>query len=146
MSAIYVNESRYTQVSMMRPAHAGGDGATHDVVDMDVLRSYEDIQGEGEPDLIVELINLYLKDVTVKLASIQEAVAEGDAGSLSRAAHGLKGSSASIGAFHVAALCEELEHGSRVDLAEQAAALIEQLEQALEGTLRALEAERLRRS
>lgn len=146
MSTTYVEVNRCTQwelLPMARPAHAGDDGAVPDAVDMVVLRAFEEIQAEGEPDLIVELINLYLKDAPVKLVSMQEAVAGGDAGSLKRAAHGLRGSSASIGAARVAALCEGLEHASRVD---SAGLLVEQLGRELEGVRRALEAERRRRS
>lgn len=133
---------------MMRPAYAdGGGGAEHRALDMAVLRSFEEIQAEGEPDLIVELIDLYLKDAPVKLASMQEAVAGEDAEGLRRAAHGLRGSSASIGAARVAALCEGLEHASRVASAgQEAAPLVEQLERELEDARRALEAERRRRS
>lgn len=149
MSATHVDLSSCTHrepVPMMRPAHAGGGGAKHGAIDMAVLRSFEEIQAEGEPDLIVELIDLYLKDAPSKLASMQEAVAGEDAASLRRAAHGLRGSSASIGAVQVAALCEGLEHASRVDSAGQAAALVGQLERELEDARRALEAERRRRS
>jgi HPt (histidine-containing phosphotransfer) domain-containing protein len=149
MSAIHIDVGRSTQwksVPMMRPANTGGDGAAPDAVDMAVLRAFEEIQGEGEPDLIVELINLFLKDAPVKLASIQEAAAEGDAGSLRRAAHSLKGSSACLGVGHVATLCEELECAYRADSAGQAAALVDRLERELEGALLALDVERKRRS
>lgn len=146
MLTTYVEVSRCTQwelLPMARPAHASDDGTVPDAVDMAVLRAFEEIQAEGEPDLIVELIDLYLKDAPVKLASMQEAVAREDSGSLRRAAHGLRGSSASIGAAQVAALCDGLEHASRVDSAGQ---LVEQLGRELEGARRALEAERRRRS
>ena len=149
MSAINVDVSSSTHrepVSVMRSARAGGADAALGAVDMTVLRAFEEMQAEGEPDLIVELIDLYLKDAPVKLASILEAAAEADEESLRRAAHGLKGSSASLGAGQVAALCEELEQAYRADAAGQAATLLDRLERELEGVRRAFEAERRRRS
>lgn len=146
MSTTYAEVSRCTQwelLPVVRPAPPGGDGAAPEAVDMAVFRAFKEIQAEDEPDLIVELINLYLKDAPVKLASMQEAVAEENVGSLGRAAHSLRGSSASIGAGHVAALCEKLE---RVDSTGQAAAIIDRLEQESEGARQALAAERRRRA
>ena len=149
MSAIHVEVSNYThgeQVPLVRPAHAGGEDAALEAVDLNVLRAFEEMQVEGEPDLIVELIDLYLKDAPLKLASLLEADAVGDEGALKRAAHSLKGSSASIGVSHVAALCEELERVSRVDAVGQVGALLERLGQELERVRRAFEVERRRRS
>lgn len=149
MSAIYVDISRCTNwelVPLMHPAQAGGVETALVAVDLTVLLAFEEMQVEGEPDLIVELIDLYLKDAPLRLTSMREAAAEGDEVALRRAAHGLKGSSASIGVGHVAALCEELERVPRVDAVGQVRALLEQLGQELEGARRAFEAERRRRA
>jgi HPt (histidine-containing phosphotransfer) domain-containing protein len=149
MSTNYVEVSRCTQwelLQMARLAHADDDGAASDAVDMAVLLAFEEMQVEGEPDLIVELINLYLEDAPVKLASMQEAAAEGDEVALKRVAHSLRGSSASIGVGQVAALCEELERAYRADSAGQAVTILDRLEQELEEARRDLEAERRRRT
>lgn len=61
MSVIYAEVERSTHWAWAPPAHAGDD-ATLGAVDMDVLHSFEEVQIEGEPDLIVELIDTYLKD------------------------------------------------------------------------------------
>src|SRR5687767_4508129 len=69
-----------------------------DAVDMAALTDLEDAQVEGDPDLVVELIDLYLEDSSDKLAAIREAIAKTDEASLRRATHSLRGSSASLGA------------------------------------------------
>ena len=112
---------------------------------MAVLKGFEEVQDEGEPDLIVELIDLYLEAAPRKLASMQEAVAGADEVSLRRAAHSLKGSSASLGAFGAAALCEELEHVSKADSLQNTGALLTMLELELSRVRRAFAAERRRR-
>lgn len=83
--------------------------AADEAVDLEVLLSLEGAQVEGEPDLVVELIDLYAEDTPRRLAAIRVAWAAGDLAALRRAAHGLKGSSASLGARGVAMLCEKFE-------------------------------------
>jgi HPt (histidine-containing phosphotransfer) domain-containing protein len=91
------------------------DSSAEAVIDMSVLASFEEVQMEDEPDLIVELIDLYLDDAPHQLALMQAAIAGADAATLKRTAHGLKGSSANLGICRVAALCEELEHTDHDD-------------------------------
>ena len=83
--------------------------ATGEAVDLAVLLSLEEAQVEGEPDLVVELIDLYAEDTPRRLAAIRSAWAAGDLAALRGAAHGLKGSSACLGARQVAILCDKLE-------------------------------------
>src|SRR5438270_12610179 len=128
MSTVYLDVYRNTHWELGPPTRPGADAASLDAVDLAVLKGFEDMQDEGEPDLVVELINLYLEDAPRKVASMLEAVAGADDVSLRRAAHSLKGSSASLGAFGVAALCEELEQVSKADSFRSAVALLNRLE------------------
>ena len=60
------------------------------------------------------------------LAALQEAVAQGDAGRVEDLAHGLKGSSAQLGATRMSRLCAALqEAGRRPDLRQVAAQVAE---------------------
>jgi HPt (histidine-containing phosphotransfer) domain-containing protein len=78
-------------------------------VDLLILNGLEEAQGDGEPDLVVELIDLYLEDAPRRLAVMSEALGNVDGVLLARAAHALKGSSATLGAGQVAETCAELE-------------------------------------
>ena len=118
---------------------------TAEAVDMAVLLSLEGAQVAGEPDLIVELIELYDEDTPRRLVAIRSALAEIDLAALRRAAHGLKGSSASLGARRVAALCDELEALPDEDSAREAEALLTRLEREFERARRAFADERERR-
>lgn len=88
---------------------ASAPDTTGEAIDVAVLLSLEEAQVEGEPDLVVELIDLYAEDTPRRLAAIRSAWAAGDLAALRRAAHGLRGSSASLGARQVGILCEKLE-------------------------------------
>jgi HPt (histidine-containing phosphotransfer) domain-containing protein len=86
-------------------------------VDASALAALRDLQGEGRPDLLAELLAVYLRDGPPRLAAIHEALARKDAEVLRRAAHSLKGSSSQIGAVQVARLCADLEEqASATDL------------------------------
>jgi len=145
MSVIRVDADRSTHWELVSPAHAGADAAALGAVDVAVLDGFAALQAEGEPDLIVELIDLYLEDAPRKVASMLEAVALADEGALGRAAHSLKGSSASLGAGQVAALCGELERTGDDGSFKWAGALLARVGQELERARRVFAAERQKR-
>ena len=86
-----------------------GQRTPDEAVDANALAALRDLQGAGRPDLLAELIAVYLRDTPPRLTALHEAVARADAEALRRAAHSLKGSSSQIGAVQIARLCAELE-------------------------------------
>jgi CheY-like chemotaxis protein len=78
-------------------------------LDRSVLAGLRELQGEGEPDLLDELIEMFFDDVPSQLEALQEAVEVGDAHSVERVAHTLKGSCGNMGATRMAAICAELQ-------------------------------------
>ena len=79
-------------------------------IDVTALGSLASAQADGEPDLIVELIDLFLKDAPRRLANMSTFLEDGDLHSLSREAHCLKGSSATLGALVMTKLCQAVEN------------------------------------
>jgi HPt (histidine-containing phosphotransfer) domain-containing protein len=79
-------------------------------VDLAVLASYEEAQIEGEPDFVVELIDLYLDEVPRLFDSIHTAIQNDDSSTAKRAAHTMRGSSGNLGVLQIAAIAGELEH------------------------------------
>jgi CheY-like chemotaxis protein len=63
----------------------------------------------GDPAFLAELIDTFLEDAPQLLAQIQQAVQQGDATLLRRAAHSLKSNSAEFGAQGLSSLCRDLE-------------------------------------
>ncbi|MGB5307032.1 MAG: Hpt domain-containing protein, partial [Gammaproteobacteria bacterium] len=64
---------------------------------------------EGEPDLVSQVIMLYLDDTPALLNSLREAVSSMDAGNVRMIAHRLKSGSAYLGAAALADLFQQLE-------------------------------------
>ena len=79
-------------------------------VDAEVLEMLESLQEPGEPDLIVELITLFLKDTPERLAELGDS--RRDAGHVARVAHAVKGSAGNLGATVLQECAGALEHAA----------------------------------
>ena len=79
------------------------------VLDPSALAGLRELREEGEPDPVVELIDLFLRDTPPRIQDMQTAIARSDARTLKEAAHGLKGSASNLGALRLSNLCLELE-------------------------------------
>lgn len=123
----------------------GVTDATIAPVDIALLSAFEDMQLDGKPDLIVELIDLYLEDAPQRLEAIKAAAASKDGMLLKRSAHGLKGGSASLGVLRVAGICRDLEQPDCQDSPERVDALVKSLEEEFTTAHETLEAVRRRR-
>jgi hypothetical protein len=114
-------------------------------VDLAVLSSYEEIQVAGQPDLIVELIDLYVKDAPHRMALMRDALATGNWLSLQREAHSLRGSSGNLGILQVGPICDELERAVSSELSPGVELLLDRLERELERVFCVFLAERQKR-
>ena len=74
-------------------------------------------------------MDLYVENAPQLIDAIRRAIAAGDAPALQRSAHTLKGSSASLGAQRMAALCFELEKLGRDGTVEGALPIAAEVEQ-----------------
>jgi len=92
-----------------KDAGAAAAEVSLDAVDLTVLASYEGVQLAGEPDLVVELIELYVEDARCRLVTLRKSLSARDWPALKREIHSLKGSSGNLGAIQVAWVCEEIE-------------------------------------
>jgi len=93
-------------------------------IDAAVIAGLRDLQEYGEPDLVEELISLFLGGTPPRLHALRDAATRGEGSALAREAHLLKGSCASLGARPMAHICEELEAiGREEDLTPVGAAM-----------------------
>ncbi|MDQ1729607.1 MAG: hypothetical protein QOD33_1732 [Pyrinomonadaceae bacterium] len=113
-------------------------------VDLATLATLEELQEEGEPNLIVELIDLFLADVPCRLSALRASLVLENYPALKRGAHSLRGSSGSLGALRTSALCEEIEM-EPADAFASLAALLTSLEAELARVFPVLQAQRLLR-
>ena len=78
-------------------------------LDSSALDQIRTLEKEGASNLVEEVIQLYLRDAPTLKGAMVEAVAQGNADGLRKAAHTFKSISATIGALELAKLCKEAE-------------------------------------
>jgi two-component system, sensor histidine kinase and response regulator len=127
------------------PEAGNGTAAPNGSIDHSVLEGLRELQEKGEPDVLKELVELFLEDVPPQLKALREAEKREDAMSVERIAHTLKGSSGNLGAVRMEAICAELEELGRSGDVDSAPALISRLETEL-GRVRAVLERELPRS
>ncbi|HYM24765.1 MAG TPA: Hpt domain-containing protein [Vicinamibacterales bacterium] len=77
------------------PSEAADQSAA---IDWARVRMLRELQDEGAPDLMAQLVALFEEGTTTRLAGARKALRDGDFRSLRREAHSLKGSAGMIGA------------------------------------------------
>jgi len=96
-------------------------------VDQAALDDLRRLTDAGSPDMVAELIALFLQDAPAQLSAMRAALAAGDAAALRHAAHSLKGSSGYLGARRLMALCAEVEQSARQGTLEAGVLKVEEL-------------------
>lgn len=110
-------------------------------VDPEVIEMLASLQEPGEPDLVVELVTLFLRDTPERLRDLHARPL--DASQAARVAHAVKGSAGNLGASRLQELASDLEQaGHRGESADGLATLAEavfteyaRVEQHLQGVL-----------
>jgi CheY-like chemotaxis protein/HPt (histidine-containing phosphotransfer) domain-containing protein len=82
----------------------------------------------GGSELLSELAETFTSDTSPTLSALREAASAGDAQSVERIAHSLKGSSGSMGARRMSAICAELQDAGASGGLSRAPGLLERLE------------------
>jgi len=121
------------------PRLAQGQAA---VLDQHVLARIRALQRDGAPSVLHRVIGIYLDAAPKLVAEVRSAIERRDALRLQRAAHGLKSSSANLGAQTLGELCKELEIMGRLGKLEGAAHKFDVLEFEFEAVRNALELQR----
>jgi two-component system sensor histidine kinase/response regulator len=107
-------------------------------LDGKVFRSL--LAGSGSTERAGMLADLFDRESQGVVAELRDALAEGDASRVAKAAHSLKGSSSTLGAKRVASLAADMERAGREERLPDAATLMERLEPAVAGATAALHA------
>lgn len=88
---------------------------THEVLDAEIIGRLESLGEAIGEDFLGELAALFLADAERQIAELRQALADADGDSVARLAHSLKGSSANLGASHLASVCASVETAGGAD-------------------------------
>ncbi len=114
-------------------------------VDFSVLAGLDDEPSEGETDLIIELIDLYLGEVPLLIGSLRQGLQLNNWKSVRRAAHTLRGSSGNLGVLQMSKLAGQIERLDETEM-DSARALCDSLDQEFVRVTELLLEERRRRA
>ena len=82
------------------------------VIDWSRLESLRELQVEGDPDVVVQVIAMFQEDSVTRLARAREAFAGRDGQSLKLEAHSLRGTAGLIGAERLRETAEAVERSA----------------------------------
>lgn len=97
------------------------------VLDDAVLRSLRLLTAAGEPDVLAEVLQLFLREVPPRIDRLRIAWGAGNIEEMCRAAHSLKGSAGNIGARRLFAVCRQLDDSGRAGDLATAGSLVDAL-------------------
>lgn len=99
----------------------------------------EELRKLGGPELVIRLVRQFVVDAQASLEAILQAVGGGDAESLVKVAHGLKGISGNLGAQTLGVLAAELEQEATSRNLDLSKNILKKLEHEFEQTRHAVE-------
>ncbi len=83
------------------------------ILDTQVLDELLALSDGGDPELLMDLVDMFLTDAPSKVTSILEGLAAKDWTKVEHAAHAMKGTSGSLGAQLVMQDCESIQNACR---------------------------------
>jgi HPt (histidine-containing phosphotransfer) domain-containing protein len=112
------------------------------VLDMGVIATLKELGGDDEPELFMELVDLFLEDARGNFDSLRAALDAADPRGVERAAHTLKSSCGNVGAVGLSATCFKLEQLGRARRLDGALQLLEGALSEFEQVCKALDSEK----
>jgi histidine phosphotransfer protein HptB len=97
---------------------------TFPLLDAEIIAELRDVM---EKEFTV-LINTFLNDLPIQLDRLHRAIDQGSAAEVYQAAHKLKSSCGSLGAFRLAELIRQLEQAGRLKTLDGAAELLQRIQ------------------
>ncbi|HET7270373.1 MAG TPA: response regulator, partial [Rubrobacter sp.] len=106
----------------------GGSFSPHEVMEVGLDHTViANLRELGDSDLLSELTQMFVEEIPRRLGDLHEAIENGDAETLKRIAHTLKGSAGNMGARQMSRLCLDLEQAGESDDLSTAAGILESL-------------------
>jgi CheY-like chemotaxis protein/HPt (histidine-containing phosphotransfer) domain-containing protein len=125
------------------PAAAPSERHPDETLDRSVIAQFRQGTTDGVPEFMLGLIDQFIEEAASQVELLRDAGQRRDVAALRATAHSLKGSSMTMGAKRLAAICSQMEdHASRQSGGAVTAALIAQLDHEFVKVRTALEAER----
>jgi len=120
---------------------AGGEGETaqpaekktrtykaSELLNFETIEGIQDLQEDGEPDLYIELVDVFITETRSSLKNARQAVREDDSDTFRSLVHSIKGASANLGIELLSKKAAEAERLVKARKFEEAKPLLDQIE------------------
>jgi HPt (histidine-containing phosphotransfer) domain-containing protein len=97
------------------------------VLDRQVIETLRQLTPPGEPDVLTEVLQMFLSEVPPRIDRLRNAWNAGDIQGMYRAAHSLKGSAGNIGAKRLYDVARQLDDLGRAGDVASSAPLMDEL-------------------
>ena len=97
------------------------------VLDPAVIATLRQLSVPGEPDVLAEVLRLFLAEAPPRIEKLRNAWRGGNIQEVQRVAHSLKGSAGNIGANALYEICREIDGLGRSGSTENVAGLVDAL-------------------
>ena len=94
-------------------------------IDHSMLHILEEDVADNDPDIMLELIDIFIHDSANNIGGIAQAIEQKEFRKLEISAHSLKSSSATFGAMALSGLCAQIEQMARAKIVEGAGELLD---------------------
>jgi CheY-like chemotaxis protein len=117
------------QIPAPKQAQPQNEPSETPALDINFIESLRELQNPGEPDIIVELVTIYLTHTPEKLENLETGIQQHNTKLVFENAHALKSSSAQFGATQLAALSAQLEQSARMGKLDGAETMIASMQE-----------------
>ncbi len=108
-------------------------------LDITALEKIRKLQRDGQPNVVIKVIKLFLENSQKTILSLESAISKGDSTTLQRTAYSLQSSCSTVGASDLARLCAELESLGKLGNADEAQSRLGVLEYEYDAVCTALQ-------
>ncbi len=109
------------------------------ILDMEVIDELLSLTGDGDPELLLDLINMFMEDAPSKVEAIHQGMGKKDWEQIARAAHSLMGSSGNLGIHQVQHTCNSLQRVDSGNTPDDLEGMVQSLDKHLGEAIAALE-------
>jgi PAS domain S-box-containing protein len=107
---------------------ASAPSADVPVLDPDILSELRSLNDDDDPDVLDDMVKMFIQGTPERVARLHEAIAGGNAERIAFTAHNLKGSAGVMGARRLIAVCQQLEDAGRTGQLDPTQAWLAQLD------------------
>jgi HPt (histidine-containing phosphotransfer) domain-containing protein len=87
--------------------------STESPIDPEAIENLRALNPDDDDAFLKDIIGIFLEDTPERIAELKQCLTAYDQPKFTRAAHSIKGSASNLGATHIRAVAEKLEHQSR---------------------------------